>query len=525
MSAQYTTCALASSGTAIPDDGTCLINQVPSGTGTTISPGGCGAGNSPDAFYFPFVAGSCDQFDIAFDDLEDAQMVLWEATCTYGAFICPNEDANTTFTESFLASDGSTINPLVDGTTYILEIATKNASNFDICYTADTEEAADNECSGATGVGASPTSFYNGGDCEYTGSLNDATTTDEAAITLCAGTLENTQWSTFSPDVSNGNPMEIQIIGSGINCAGPVCGWQFGLFSGECGALIPEGCISEGDLCVQGNPDLADIWWDGVNRGDAGGQPPPDYWGAAGLNNNNTYTVFWDVISETGFTGYIEYGDGSSFDGTEEFYFVMDGNANSDCQYTLSGVDIVPNLLPIELIHFSAERIDNNVLVEWTTSTEINNDYFSIERSRDGLEYEVIGILSGAGNSATQIKYTFLDQKPIDGISYYRLKQTDYNGAIEVFDPTSLYFSGTDYDVNFYSLSEEGQYMLNVRAYQKGNSEIAVFDLLGKLFFQSSFKINKGQNSFDLDFSKLNQGLYSLRILNGTQQDFITFVK
>lgn len=85
--------------------------------------------------------------------------------------------------------------------------------------------------------------------------------------------------------------------------------------------------------------------------------------------------------------------------------------------------------LPIELISFEANVNDDKVDLTWITASEINNDYFTIERSVDAKNWEEIITTSGAGNSNLLIEYFESDYEPVIGMSYYRLKQTDFNGA------------------------------------------------------------------------------------------------
>ena len=95
--------------------------------------------------------------------------------------------------------------------------------------------------------------------------------------------------------------------------------------------------------------------------------------------------------------------------------------------------------MPIELVDFTVEREGEVALIKWETATEINNDYFTLERSKDGVAYEVIAVIQGAGNSSNEIEYRFIDEFPLTGISYYRLKQTDYNGNYTYSDKKSIY--------------------------------------------------------------------------------------
>src|SRR5262249_3785882 len=86
--------------------------------------------------------------------------------------------------------------------------------------------------------------------------------------------------------------------------------------------------------------------------------------------------------------------------------------------------------LPVELIAFIAERHGEKNDLDWTTASEINNDYFAVQRSSDGKSFSDCGIVQGAGNSATQTIYTFSDDRPLQSpVSYYRLKQVDFDGV------------------------------------------------------------------------------------------------
>jgi hypothetical protein len=99
-----------------------------------------------------------------------------------------------------------------------------------------------------------------------------------------------------------------------------------------------------------------------------------------------------------------------------------------------------PTALPIELKSFYAKpEKEGGVTLNWVTASEINNDYFTLERSADGLHYTVINKQPGAGNSTTQRFYGYTDTEPEAGDNFYRLTQTDYDGKSETFDPVHMY--------------------------------------------------------------------------------------
>jgi hypothetical protein len=99
------------------------------------------------------------------------------------------------------------------------------------------------------------------------------------------------------------------------------------------------------------------------------------------------------------------------------------------------------NILPIELIEFDAFIEDDIVLLNWKTASESNNDYFTIERSQDGLNWIALLNIKGAGNSSETISYQTMDHNAFLGVNYYRLKQTDYDGRFDYSKTTSVTFN------------------------------------------------------------------------------------
>ena len=86
------------------------------------------------------------------------------------------------------------------------------------------------------------------------------------------------------------------------------------------------------------------------------------------------------------------------------------------------------NPLPIELLSFSAHPMDTHVQLNWSTASEINNNYFTVQHTKDGINFEEVIRVPGAGNSVTELDYSAIDTAPYKGTSYYRLMQTDFDG-------------------------------------------------------------------------------------------------
>ncbi|MFT5822002.1 MAG: subtilisin-like proprotein convertase family protein [Crocinitomix sp.] len=105
--------------------------------------------------------------------------------------------------------------------------------------------------------------------------------------------------------------------------------------------------------------------------------------------------------------------DGTSFD----LVWDLSGGASFDC-----------TLLPIDLIVFKAEQVGHGNLIEWRTKSELNNSHYTLETSNDGINWEYETEIAGAGNSSSELNYSYTDYTVDSDITYYRLSQTDFDG-------------------------------------------------------------------------------------------------
>ena len=169
--------------------------------------------------------------------------------------------------------------------------------------------------------------------------------------------------------------------------------------------------------------------------------------------------------------------------------------------------------LPIELTNFNGEEIGEDNLLTWNTESEYNNDYFTLERSRNGIDFEILGIINGAQNSTTLLKYEMFDYDPFPGITYYRLKQTDYNGEysysqtivlrreIDLAIISELFPNPATQSVNF-----------DIQSPRTGSVAIEVYDNSGRLIMTQEYTVHKGSNSYNIDINDLAKGVYSIII-------------
>ncbi|MBK9254901.1 MAG: BspA family leucine-rich repeat surface protein [Saprospiraceae bacterium] len=165
-------------------------------------------------------------------------------------------------------------------------------------------------------------------------------------------------------------------------------------------------------------------------------------------------------------------------------------------------------VLPIELQSFTSNCQKRNVVLNWSTASELNNDYFTIERSLDGKNWDMIGKVNGMGNSNRNQNYLFTDETPLKGKSYYRLKQTDFDGKDTYFNIISSSCEGIGEFSISPNPSTNGIFTISV---PEQNSDVVITDALGKIILET--KINEEETQIDL--SNQIPGVYMVRVSSG----------
>ncbi len=165
--------------------------------------------------------------------------------------------------------------------------------------------------------------------------------------------------------------------------------------------------------------------------------------------------------------------------------------------------------LPIELYSFTAKEENNKVLLEWVSLSETNNDVYTVYKSHDGTNWEFVSEVSGAGNSSDKQLYSLEDNQPYDGISYYRLTQTDFDGTTEELGIRSvkiedlLSSSGT---LNVYPSPAE--HFLTVELHGGKLNYFKLINALGVDVSSSASVIKKSESKCLMDISGLPSGVY-----------------
>jgi hypothetical protein len=162
---------------------------------------------------------------------------------------------------------------------------------------------------------------------------------------------------------------------------------------------------------------------------------------------------------------------------------------------------------PVTLVDFKAVKNGSQVDLNWQTATEIDNDYFTVEKSKNGIDFTTVGILDGAGNSQSILSYQTTDPSPYNGISYYRLKQVDYDGTVSYSKIEAVNFNGNK---NITVYPNPGTGIFNIHGLN-AETEISVQNPLGQVvLIQKAFS-----DSSEIDLSSQPDGVYFIKVNNG----------
>ncbi|MFH0894959.1 MAG: T9SS type A sorting domain-containing protein [Bacteroidota bacterium] len=176
--------------------------------------------------------------------------------------------------------------------------------------------------------------------------------------------------------------------------------------------------------------------------------------------------------------------------------------------------------LPVSLIDFDAYYKNGNVINEWSTASETNCNYFTIERSSDMQNFEPVGTIKGAGNSNTVHTYSFIDDNPIPGVSYYRLKQTDYNGDTEYFPAKSIRSENISTE-SIKVFPNPVQDFITIACTEIEDAEVIITNIIGNTVFRKYVS----DFPYELQTCFLEKGLYYVSVISSNRIKQGCFIK
>ncbi|MEZ4884035.1 MAG: SdrD B-like domain-containing protein [Chitinophagales bacterium] len=209
-------------------------------------------------------------------------------------------------------------------------------------------------------------------------------------------------------------------------------------------------------------------------------------------------------------------------------YSVKITQINTGGSITLDGVVIDCITLPIELVSFEGEVLQDGNLLKWVTASEVNNDFFSLERSIEGTYFETIHTQDGAGTTSLTMTYDYLDRTAPNGISYYRLQQTDFDGSSSTSKVIALQRGESEGGFDIVSVTPLGNFLHTAVGFQVpkvGNVEVKLFDVSARLVYSTSIEAMEGFNVLQMNTESYSQGIYLLQLRYGEEMRTVKILR
>lgn len=208
------------------------------------------------------------------------------------------------------------------------------------------------------------------------------------------------------------------------------------------------------------------------------------------LSGGGTFTIDGDLVVN----GNVNFNSGSSS---------ICGGGSITVTGSIGGSNVcgMITVLPVELLRFEAIYNQGNVELNWTTGSEVNNSHFDIQRSSNGIEFETISTVYAAGSTTSITDYMEMDYNPFSGMSYYRLKQVDYDGEEEIF--TTIPVQNLESNESTFSIfpnpvsKENEQVNLLLEGFINQEVLVVMRDLVGREYY-SKIKVVKSGSKLEV---------------------------
>lgn len=243
-------------------------------------------------------------------------------------------------------------------------------------------------------------------------------------------------------------------------------------------------------------------------------------------NGAQAKNVYWKI------EGAATIMDSSYFKGTLVCHIgaisIRSGTHIEGRALTTSGaIDVTSNTsnitLPVTLLRFSAASSNGQVYLNWLTATENNNHFFTVQSSDDGMVFNDIAIVNGTGNSLEPVYYSTVDNTPYNGLSYYRLKQTDFNGNFKYLKTLPVQMPASNFaGISLFPNPAGDNATTLIIEGEKGNAVLVeLTDITGKLHYSTNTLIESDNYFLTIPLNKLKtKGTYLVCVSGNTNRYF-----
>jgi hypothetical protein len=317
------------------------------------------------------------------------------------------------------------------------------------------------------------------------------------------------------------NPVANDFCGSAtyINNLDGYCGNTSGTYTqDQSGNLYDEFCGTiENNSWVTFTADstaaIFNVWTDNCTMGDG---IQIEVYETTDCNTFTSVSNCWNPFSEV--NGAVT---ATGLTVGHDYYMMIDGNGGDICDFIIGASHGVV-VLPITLTNFEVNCNNGLPELNWTTSSETNNDYFIVQKSEDGKIFEDIEIVNGAGNSALELNYSLIDDASLnEDINYYRLKQVDFDGKFAY----SHIVASSCYDINSPAASIYPNPAQNNLTFTytnsnkfKSNLHVLIINAIGEIVLQRSFN-SASYIKENINIENLSNGIYNIMFTSNSTQE------
>ncbi len=243
----------------------------------------------------------------------------------------------------------------------------------------------------------------------------------------------------------------------------------------------------------------------------------------AALYGVPAYTYFWSPGSATTNTLTVNQSSNGTYSYTSTVTDACGVAQTATFTFTIADCP-----LPIELLNFDALYNGKSVDTKWSTATETNNNYFTIERTTDGINYSLIGLVPSSapgGNSTTLLSYFLNDANVKTGTYYYRLKQTDFNGMFQYSNVVPVTIADESNAFSVVPNPANNSTDIFYQVYDDAPSLLKILDAQGKLVYSERIENVRGKRKHTINLSKFSNGLYFIRMATNAKIYSVKLVK
>lgn len=464
--------------------------------------GGTANNNTQQDVWFSFVAPGSGQVIIQTQagTINQLSMQLYQGNC--GGLTAVECVSGTT------PRIDRTCNPLVAGVTYRIRLWGTNGAigNFGLCvYGPDQFTPRQEDCAGSILV-CSDQQIVN--STTTNGCLQDLNSSNRGC--LVSNERQGT-WYTFSPSAAGTIEFTITPV-DGFGNVAPV-DYDFALWgpmdTKVCPPVGPPTRCSYASPTNSGSNIGAGTFLTGLRAGNTDLSE-----GSFNGSVNGFVAPLQVPLSDVGRT-FILFIDNFSLTGQS---FRLNWDLTNGCSLDC-------NILPVELMSFTAEALQKEVLLRWTTQTERASSHFVVERSADGAFFTPIGSMPAAGHSLQRIEYRFTDEDPYSGTSYYRLRQVDLDGTVTYSDITPVTFRGRLANLVLYPNPAQEALFAEIPQELEGEVQVVVHDASGRMMTQTVHTVEPGQQQLPIRIQGLEAGSYVVQLHHPKGSHTARFIK